>query len=70
MIQLPDFIFQVLVPPRGNVIDVLALNPKFSMMVRLLKRSGLADTLQEDGPFTVFALSNDVCVHFYVLDVT
>ncbi|KAL8582947.1 hypothetical protein ACOMHN_006491 [Nucella lapillus] len=49
---------QVLVPPKGNVVDVLAANPELSSLVRLLKGAGLADALQADGPFTVFAPNN------------
>ncbi|GFO03193.1 transforming growth factor-beta-induced protein [Plakobranchus ocellatus] len=48
----------VMIPPRGNVVDVLSLDKKFSILVSLVKRAGLADALQEEGPFTVFAPNN------------
>lgn len=51
---------KVLIPPSGNVVDVLAKDSRFSTLVDLLKKADLADTLQEDGPFTVFAPTNTV----------
>lgn len=50
---------KVLVPPTGNVIDVLALNSNLTSLVRLLKTAGLADELQGPGPFTVFAPNDE-----------
>ena len=50
---------QVLIPPTGNVIDVLALNSNLTSLVRLLKTAGLADELQGPGPFTVFAPNDE-----------
>ena len=43
----------------GDVMDTLAADPQFSMLVELLKSSGLDTTLREAGPFTLFAPSND-----------
>ncbi|KAL3869818.1 hypothetical protein ACJMK2_042451 [Sinanodonta woodiana] len=51
---------KVLIPPSGNVVDVLAKDSRFSTLVDLLKKADLADTLQEIGPFTVFAPTNSV----------
>jgi len=50
---------KVLLPPKGNVVDVLAQDSRFSTLVELLKIARLADALQEAGPFTVFAPTND-----------
>ncbi|KAL4236692.1 hypothetical protein ACF0H5_005076 [Mactra antiquata] len=49
---------KVMIPPAGSVLDVLAQDPRFSTLVELLKMAQLADTLQETGPFTVFAPTN------------
>lgn len=51
-----------MIPPRGNVIDVLALDKKFSTLVSLLKKANVADLLQEDGPYTIFAPNNEVTI--------
>merc|ERR1712212_569383 len=40
---------KVLIPPKGNVIDVLALNGNLTRFVSLLKSAGLADELQAEG---------------------
>nr|KAG5705889.1 hypothetical protein BaRGS_030779 [Batillaria attramentaria] len=49
---------KVMLPPRGTVVDVLAADPDYSTLVRLVKIAGLADALQADGPLTVFAPNN------------
>lgn len=49
---------KVLIPPAGNVLDVLAQDKKFSTLIELIKIAGLGDTLQQDGPYTVFAPTN------------
>jgi transforming growth factor-beta-induced protein len=50
---------KVLIPPKGNVIDVLALNANLTRFVSLLKSAGLADELQAEGPFTIFAPNDE-----------
>ena len=42
----------------GDVVDVAAGNPQFSTLVTAVKAAGLVETLQGDGPFTVFAPTN------------
>ncbi|KAH9504656.1 hypothetical protein Btru_062520 [Bulinus truncatus] len=49
----------VMIPPKGNVLDVLTLDKKFSTFVSLIKKTDLADSLQEDGPMTIFAPNNE-----------
>lgn len=45
---------------KGNtVVDVAAGNPDFSTLVTAVKAAGLAETLSGDGPFTVFAPTNE-----------
>ena len=55
-----DVYTQVLVPPTGNVYDVLTQDPHLTVLADLLKSSKLADTLQGAGPFTIFAPTNEV----------
>lgn len=42
----------------NTVVDVAAGNPQFSTLVTAVKAAGLVETLQGDGPFTVFAPTN------------
>ncbi|KAK3089751.1 hypothetical protein FSP39_006188 [Pinctada imbricata] len=55
LIHLVD---KVLLPPVGNILDVLAQDRRFTQLVDLLKRAGLADALQGEGPLTIFAPTN------------
>jgi uncharacterized surface protein with fasciclin (FAS1) repeats len=43
----------------NNIVDVAMSDPRFSMLVELLKEANLVDTLKGAGPFTVFAPTND-----------
>src|SRR5690242_784390 len=43
----------------GTVVDVATSNPDFSTLVTAVKSAGLADTLSGQGPFTVFAPTNE-----------
>jgi len=51
----------VLLPPSATdtIVDIALANPEFSTLVTLLSSAGLVETLQGDGPFTVFAPTND-----------
>ena len=42
-----------------SVADTIAANPKLSTLSSLVTKTGLTETLQGTGPFTVFAPSND-----------
>ena len=42
-----------------TIVDVAAGNPDFSTLVTAVKAAGLAETLSGDGPFTVFAPTNE-----------
>jgi phosphate binding protein len=42
-----------------TIVDVAAGNPDFSTLVGLVQSAGLADVLASDGPFTVFAPTNE-----------
>ncbi|MEM9610094.1 MAG: fasciclin domain-containing protein [Actinomycetota bacterium] len=54
----------VLLPPSlaggpGSIVDLAVDTPELSTLTALVTDAGLADTLAEDGPFTVFAPTND-----------
>jgi len=48
---------KVMLPP--TVVDIAAANPAFSILVEAVVKADLAGTLSGDGPFTVFAPTND-----------
>jgi len=43
----------------GTIVDIAASNPDFSTLVSFVKAAGLAETLSGEGPFTVFAPTNE-----------
>ena len=51
----------VLLPPQeiGSIVDVAAGDGRFQALVAALEVAGLAETLEGDGPFTVFAPTDD-----------
>jgi uncharacterized surface protein with fasciclin (FAS1) repeats len=42
-----------------TIVDVAAANPDFSTLVAAVEAAGLAETLSGDGPFTVFAPTDE-----------
>ena len=42
-----------------NIVEIAAGNDQFSTLVTAVKEAGLAETLSGDGPFTVFAPTNE-----------
>ncbi|MEM6532703.1 MAG: fasciclin domain-containing protein [Myxococcota bacterium] len=42
-----------------TVVGIAASNPDFATLVTAIKAAGLVDTLSGEGPFTVFAPTND-----------
>ncbi|XP_052257921.1 transforming growth factor-beta-induced protein ig-h3-like isoform X2 [Dreissena polymorpha] len=50
---------KILSPPTGDLVDVLAMDRRFSYLTTLLKVADIADMLQEEGPFTLFAPTNE-----------
>ena len=42
-----------------DIVDVAAAAPNFKTLVAAVKAAGLVDTLKGDGPFTVFAPTDD-----------
>jgi len=45
--------------PKQNVVEIAAGNADFSTLVAAVKAAGLAETLSGDGPFTIFAPTNE-----------
>ena len=43
----------------GTIVDIAAGNPSVSTLVTAVKAAGLVETLSGDGPFTVFAPTNE-----------
>ncbi len=43
----------------GDIVDVAAANKSFSTLVAAVKAAGLVETLKSDGPFTVFAPTDE-----------
>lgn len=43
----------------GDIVEVASSNPDFSTLVTAIEAAGLVETLQGEGPFTVFAPTND-----------
>jgi len=48
---------KVLLPP--TVVDIAIANPNFSILVEAVVKAGLVDALSAEGPFTVFAPTNE-----------
>jgi len=46
-------------PGDQTIVGIAASNPDFSTLAAALKAAGLADTLSGQGPFTVFAPTNE-----------
>ncbi len=43
----------------GDIVDTAASSDQFSTLVAAVQAAGLVDTLKSDGPFTVFAPTNE-----------
>lgn len=46
-------------PAPATITETAARTPQLSTLNRLIQEAGLADTLRADGPYTVFAPSDD-----------
>lgn len=46
-------------PQELNIVETAVADEQFSTLVAAVTKAGLADALQADGPFTVFAPTND-----------
>ena len=47
------------VAPKGTIVDVAATDGRFTTLVAALKAAGLVEALSTEGPFTVFAPTDD-----------
>src|SRR4249920_1317264 len=45
-------------PPCQSIVEIASGNPEFSTLVTALSAAGLVETLNGEGPFTVFAPTN------------
>ena len=70
-VTLPDLKFrrgvihvidEVLLPPTQNIVEIAIDNPDFSILVEAVVKADLAGVLSGEGPFTVFAPTNDAFV--------
>lgn len=52
----------VLLPPTMNIVEIAVGNPAFSILVQAVLRADLAGVLSSEGPFTVFAPTDDAFV--------
>ena len=43
----------------STVVEIAVANPDFSILVDAVKKAGLVDALSAEGPFTVFAPTNE-----------
>lgn len=44
---------------KGTIVDIAVSNPEFSTLVTALQEADLVEVLSSDGPFTVFAPTNE-----------
>ena len=54
-----DFVTPVGSYAKKDIVDTAAGNDMFSTLVAAVQAAGLVDTLKSDGPFTVFAPTNE-----------
>lgn len=52
---------------RGSVYDVIVADPRLSSFETLVNAAGLANNLDQDGPFTVFAPTNEAWAAYEVM---
>jgi uncharacterized surface protein with fasciclin (FAS1) repeats len=57
-VAAPLALFAALPAKAADIVDTAASNDSFSTLVAAVKAAGLVDTLKGEGPFTVFAPTN------------
>uniref|UniRef100_A0A6Q2Z9S5 Transforming growth factor-beta-induced protein ig-h3 n=1 Tax=Esox lucius TaxID=8010 RepID=A0A6Q2Z9S5_ESOLU len=50
---------KVLTPPMGTIMDVLKADDRFSLLVGAIQTAGMTELMNQAGPHTVFAPTND-----------
>ncbi len=58
-IAVPTFAFADTHEQPGDIVDIAAGNEAFSTLVAAVTAAGLVDTLKGEGPFTVFAPTDE-----------
>lgn len=58
-VAMPNFAFADSHEQPGDIIDIAAGNEAFSTLVAAVTAAGLVETLQGEGPFTVFAPTDE-----------
>jgi len=59
-VEMPEVVEEVLVTvAKPNIVGVAVGNENFSTLVAAVKAAGLVEILSSEGPFTVFAPTND-----------
>lgn len=58
LLVLPLF-FAATPRPHNDIVDIAAANDDFETLVAAVQAAGLVETLKGDGPFTVFAPTDD-----------
>ncbi len=53
------FVYSAKAQPTQSIVEIATSDPQFSTLVTALDAAGLVETLQGEGPFTVFAPTND-----------
>ena len=59
MLEIDNFNSAISEAPAGTVVQIAASNPDFSILVEAVTKAGLAGALSAEGPFTVFAPTNE-----------
>ena len=57
-ILLPDAILELLFP-KPSIPELIQETEELSLLLEAMEKTGLSDSLSEEGPFTIFAPSND-----------
>ncbi len=59
MVAMAPMAFVSFTAKAADIVDVAASKDQFSTLVAAVKAAGLVDTLKGEGPFTVFAPTNE-----------
>ena len=59
MLEMDNFNSAISEASAGTVVQIAASNPDFSILVEAVTKAGLAGALSAEGPFTVFAPTNE-----------
>jgi len=57
-VLLPQAALDILFPPKPSIIELVTETAELGMLKEAMLKAGLVDTLNADGPFTVFAPTN------------